>query len=896
MREKIIQGLRSAMELILLGLVCISPWALGSVRPVFQFWLYVGLGGLLVLWALRILVEWRFRWAHCPVAICLVGLFLFGILQTLPLSSDWLEWLSPATAKFYQDFLPTHRETLVGGETIPEVPLAGTTLSLYPGATKWFLSQLLAVFLLFAVVRNNIASWPSLWRLGLVVVVNATVMTLFGVVHYYTSAERMVYWVLRSAGAVFGPYINRNHFAFYVNICIGLGVGLLLALWEAQTGKSTRPGVNSPQPFQRLEVREALARVLNNPHILGVCLMLATMMGGVVFCQSRGGVVSRAAGALVGGLLLVKTSGRWTKLFLPLLMLALVLPVVVWFGLEQVESRYSMVWKGDALQDDRWNIWSRTLSVAKDYPIWGTGYGTFRYVEPMARRLGDPDLVDYEHAHNDYVEAFVEGGIVRLLLSLLIIVFVYRLGMKALQKAPDGQKKALVVGVIWAFTTVVVHNIFDFGIHMPANALLATVVIAYLCALGSGQARDTASPQAGKPKKEGTSTDTTESPGVSLSMGGLAPILAVAAILVLGWVLCREGWRLYQGTQTYLEALVKTNVGRTNEPEVGIPAMEATVGWIPLNARRHLFLAELHDGVYRDEERRTNKPIDSKNQICLTACLAGVSCCDPGCVVVPAILTRWKQVKQAVEQRKNQARQKHLIPALKHYVIARDLCPLLDGPHVMIAAYRQEFTQIEPTIQYLERAQKLRPQDPEIWYLSGIEQLKAKNRKQAFECWKKSLQRSDEYCSRIIRKCQKMGCSSKELISAVIPASPRLLTKAGELLHPEDTEKQKPFWAAALVQFDRSASRKSPKAWYLKAKAHQILEQPEKALKAYKAGLARDPKNAEGRYRYARLLFELHKLPQARREVSHILRRNPNNPEALALYKDINQAMRKRRN
>ena len=61
------------------------------------------------------------------------------------------------------------------------------------------------------------------------------------------------------------------------------------------------------------------------------------------------------------------------------------------------------------------------LKVAKDFPVFGTGNGTFRYVEPL-HRTSEVDVgIDYEYAHNDYLEALVEGGLVRLMVSLLAI-------------------------------------------------------------------------------------------------------------------------------------------------------------------------------------------------------------------------------------------------------------------------------------------------------------------------------------------------------------------------------------------------------------------------------------------------------------------------------------------
>ncbi|HEX5269840.1 MAG TPA: hypothetical protein VFW33_05100, partial [Gemmataceae bacterium] len=93
------------MECVVLVLVCGAPWAFGAVHPAFEALLYAGVAALLLLWALRTLLEGRLRWVYCPVAACLAALFLFGAAQVVPLSHGLLARLSPATASLYAELL-----------------------------------------------------------------------------------------------------------------------------------------------------------------------------------------------------------------------------------------------------------------------------------------------------------------------------------------------------------------------------------------------------------------------------------------------------------------------------------------------------------------------------------------------------------------------------------------------------------------------------------------------------------------------------------------------------------------------------------------------------------------------------------------------------------------------
>src|SRR5579885_2226671 len=146
----------TAMEVVLLALVCLTPWAYGSVHPSFEFHLYTGIAVLLALWAARMLVEGQITWKKSAVAICLAGLFLFGVWQRTPLPRPVLSWLSPGTARLYDKLLPERPEVLPNDVVASDATtLPGSTISLYPGATRREAARLLAVFLVFVIVYNN---------------------------------------------------------------------------------------------------------------------------------------------------------------------------------------------------------------------------------------------------------------------------------------------------------------------------------------------------------------------------------------------------------------------------------------------------------------------------------------------------------------------------------------------------------------------------------------------------------------------------------------------------------------------------------------------------------------------------------------------------------------------
>src|SRR5919199_1130115 len=77
--------LRGGMEVVVLALAALTPWAFGGVDPVFELATAAGLAVLLVLWAGVAVASGRFTWMRCQVAFALAALFLVGLVQLVPL-------------------------------------------------------------------------------------------------------------------------------------------------------------------------------------------------------------------------------------------------------------------------------------------------------------------------------------------------------------------------------------------------------------------------------------------------------------------------------------------------------------------------------------------------------------------------------------------------------------------------------------------------------------------------------------------------------------------------------------------------------------------------------------------------------------------------------------------
>jgi O-antigen ligase/tetratricopeptide (TPR) repeat protein len=461
---------------VLFSLVALAPWAFGAVEPVFESGLLLGLAALLLLTAARALIEHGVVAAACPVALVLAGLFLATAAQVAPLPGPVVAALSPNTARLTGELLPATPELLPGE---PDHPSPGWhTLSLDPSATRQLTVQMLGLALVYWVARTQVAAPASFRRLGWVLLVNGTLLAAVGIAQRVSSPPTQIYWTFPVDGAsVFGPFVDRDHFPFYACFCLGLGAGLLA---------SPRWFSAIPTKDQGPRTRDVFGEMLQSPRTLWVSAGLAVMLAGLLLSQSRGGVLAFAVAAAVIALVGRARAGRSPLLPAVLVVGLLTAALVAWLGWGAVERRLKTLIEPDLLHEGRLTIWADALPLVPAFLLTGTGGGTFRWVEPLHRTGPTPYRIDFEHAHNEYLEALVEGGVVRLALTLVLIVVLARGAARAWRRSRGRSDGGLVLGAAFGLLAVALHGMVDFGLHIPAVALLAAVVAAQLMAAAEG--------------------------------------------------------------------------------------------------------------------------------------------------------------------------------------------------------------------------------------------------------------------------------------------------------------------------------------------------------------------------------------------------------------------------
>lgn len=333
------------------------------------------------------------------------------------------------------------------------------TISLDPNSTRLVLVQLATLLIYFAATLVFVDTPHRLHVLVRTIMVFGFLLAIFGLTQSFITPTK-VYGIRElNQSTAFGPFINRHHFAGYMELTIALPLGLLFA--------------GAVDKEKRI-----------------IYLFIAGLMGvALVMTASRGGIVSLVAEILF----LVIVTAIWRKpserrrrrssklkSVAGRLGLAGALLVALFLGVVLLGGEFSINRFIDSVNTDdpttgRAHFWTVTLDMIKAHPYLGTGLGAYGVIyTKYDTRNG---LYRLEQAHNDYLQVLSDAGIVGGLIALSFVVWLF---YKALQRARsrDDFRRGVALAALSGCFAVLVHSFFDFTLHTTSNALLFLVLAA----------------------------------------------------------------------------------------------------------------------------------------------------------------------------------------------------------------------------------------------------------------------------------------------------------------------------------------------------------------------------------------------------------------------------------
>jgi O-antigen ligase len=311
-----------------------------------------------------------------------------------------------------------------------------------PFLTRIELLRFAAYFIVFFLCAQVFREPADLVKLAWFLVFLGFSVGLLGIIQHFTS-EGTIYWIrqLPQGGDVFGPYVNRNHFAGFVELVAPVGLALLV--------------------FRG--VRRDLFPMAGLLTILPV--------GALILSGSRGGIVCFGFEVAVLALLARTRKGPQGATMIAVAFVALAsLALIAWLGAGKAIERFSKTRIGDVTLSRRASMFRGAEHIFFDHPLKGVGLGTIVTVFPGYDTGYDGLVVD--HVHNDYIEALAETGLLGGLCGVAFLWLLFRGAWRSFTAEQGHFSRALHAGAIAAVCGILLHSFVDFNLHIPSNALL----------------------------------------------------------------------------------------------------------------------------------------------------------------------------------------------------------------------------------------------------------------------------------------------------------------------------------------------------------------------------------------------------------------------------------------
>ena len=478
---------------VLIALAVLAPWPFGSTPPWAVRTVTLIAGGTAIVVSfdqLRHGAVCVSRAPLWPVAL----LVALGFIQLIPLPAGLHAILAPGSAAVW------HPEEVAAASLLTS---KARPISVHPAATSEWLGATGALLALAALAapalgRRRTATavtWTLVGAGTLVAIYGIVARTLFGPLLYGHIAVPTV--------SPFGPFVNKNHFAGYIEMPALIALGLGRGLWR-QHAKAADAGVPAPSPDALVAFGASAAMVM-----------------AVLLSLSRGGALGVLSGIATFAFLDYATArhrGSLGKVVAPVALAAVLVAILVLMPGEVHERLLGIARSRDDSALYRIAIWKDSLRAWMASPVVGQGLGAFGDVIPRFKTTAG--LFRVNHPESEPIEMAVEGGLVALFAVVAALSLLFVRSIAAIRGHRDRVQRGIVTGALAGMVALTVHGLVDFNLRIPSNAVMF-VCLAVLAAapLGSMQ---------------------------WLRLGGWAFVAALVAVLVLyargseGWPLLRE--------------------------------------------------------------------------------------------------------------------------------------------------------------------------------------------------------------------------------------------------------------------------------------------------------------------------------------------------------------------
>lgn len=334
-------------------------------------------------------------------------------------------------------------------------------LTIDTAATAWALAVFAAGVAIFLMARARFED-GGIRRTVRLIAGAGFVVSLLAIAQAATAGRR-IYWVFPTefeGPLPFGPFVNRNHFATWAIMAIPVCFGYFAA----------RSGQREAAPGH-VAWRRRLAAAID-PRSAWLAASVVVMVVALLSSTSRSGVVALGLSAAIVGLGIGARMEARARRIVAASIVSVVLLGGLWADIPGLRARFAGTGSGVA---NRTTIWRATAPVIEDFPVAGTGAGT--YARAMLIYQRENRSLMFNQAHNHYLQAAAEGGLMLAAALAAVLIWLVRTARRRLRE----ETSALLwirAGAACGLLAVALQSVWETGLVMPANAALAAVLAA----------------------------------------------------------------------------------------------------------------------------------------------------------------------------------------------------------------------------------------------------------------------------------------------------------------------------------------------------------------------------------------------------------------------------------
>jgi O-antigen ligase len=436
--------LSSTIRAGFLSTLVFTALAHGTVEP-WSVFLYESLTLLLIFaWAIKIILDKRFEISVPKIALPIVALVLVGLAQSVAFTDSTGRWLS---------------------------------LSKNVEATRGAVTVLIFLLASFVIAANFFQSRERLAALANFLVIYGLAMALFALVQHL-SWNGKFYWLRPNTISItpFGPFVNHNHFAGYMEMLIPVPIALIVTRAVRREMRllagfaAVVMGIAAVTSLSRGGMISLAAEII---FIIFICLRLARANRSSQKNAARARKASRAVTPFAGAPFAV------SQVAAVIVIAGVILAGVFWIGADAVINRVtqgqSSVSHQETFYSSRGWVWRDTLTMIKANPLTGVGLGA--YGTAFSIYSASDGTLRVPQAHNDYLQIVADCGVAGGLIALWFLIALFRAFSRGIRsRDPLAAGLALASGA--GMFGLLVHSIFDFNLQLPSNALLFLLLTA----------------------------------------------------------------------------------------------------------------------------------------------------------------------------------------------------------------------------------------------------------------------------------------------------------------------------------------------------------------------------------------------------------------------------------